>query len=154
MALAQEDYERLAYEYVDLAPFTDKVNVDLFAKELRELIAPYYGLTLRNVNFGKLLMSTSSIAARHHLVVPTELMMFFKSLIAVEGLGRRIQKDFDFLQYSLEFAEELLKYQLEPQKMAGEFNALARESKALIQVLPGRFVLLFRKINSPEYSTA
>jgi ubiquinone biosynthesis protein len=153
MALAKEDYERLAYEYVDLAPFTDQVNVDLLAKELRELIAPYYGLTLRNVNFGKLLMSTSSIAARHHLAVPTELMMFFKSLIAVEGLGRRIQKDFDFLQYSLEFAGELLKYQLEPQKMAVEFNTLARESKALVQILPRQLNFLFRKINSPDYST-
>lgn len=153
MALAKEDYERLAYEYVDLAPFTDQVNVDLFAKELRELIAPYFGLTLKNVNFGKLLMSSSSIASRHHLAVPTELMMFFKSLIAVEGLGRRIEKDFDFLQYSLDFAGELLRYQLEPQKVALELNTLARESKSLIQVMPRQLSFLFRKMNSPDYAT-
>ena len=40
LALSKEDYTRLAYEYVDLAPFTDKVNVDLFAKELQSLISP------------------------------------------------------------------------------------------------------------------
>ena len=152
MALAKEDYERLAYEYVDLAPFTDQVNVDLFAKELRELIAPYYGLTLRNVNLGKLLMGSSSIAAKHHLVVPTELMMFFKSLVAIEGLGRKIQNDFDFLQYSLEFAEELLKYQFEPHKIAQEFEGLIRESKNLVQNLPRQLNFLFRKMNSPNYA--
>src|SRR5437868_7906127 len=35
LALSREDYDRLAYEYVDLAPFTDTVNVDLSAKDLR-----------------------------------------------------------------------------------------------------------------------
>ena len=70
LALSKEDYERMAYEYVDLAPFTDRVNIDLFAKDLRELIAPYFGLTLKNVNLGKILMKSSGIAARHHLQVP------------------------------------------------------------------------------------
>lgn len=153
LALAQEDYDRLAFEYVDLAPFTDQVNLDLFAKDLRELIAPYYGLTLKNVNLGKLMMGSSSVAARHHISVPTELMMFFKSLVAIEGLGRKIQKDFDFLHYALEFAEELLKYQFEPQKLAKEWGDLARESRALIQAMPRQFHFLLRKMNSPDYAT-
>ncbi len=53
LALSKEDYERMAYEYVDLAPFTDRVHVDLFAKDLRELIAPYFGLTLEKCELGK-----------------------------------------------------------------------------------------------------
>src|SRR5207253_1470644 len=102
LALSREDYDRLAYEYVDLAPFTDKVNVDLFAKDLRELIAPYYGLTLKNVNLGKILLSSSGVAARHHLTLPTELMLFFKSIVSIESIGRRITPDFDFLKYAIE----------------------------------------------------
>lgn len=153
MALAKEDYERLAYEYVDLAPFNEDVNVDLFAKELRELIAPFYGLTLRDVNLGKLLMSSASTAARHHLMVPSELMMFFKSLVSIEGLGRKIQNDFDFLQYSLEFAGELIQHQFEPQKLAQEMAVLVRESRSLIQALPRQLNFLFRKMNSPNYAS-
>ncbi|RYZ61497.1 MAG: AarF/ABC1/UbiB kinase family protein, partial [Proteobacteria bacterium] len=95
LALAREDYERMAYEYVDLAPFTDKVSVDLFAKDLRELIAPYFGLTLKNVNLGRILMTSSSIAAQHHLSVPTELMLFFKSIVSIEGLGRKARNRAD-----------------------------------------------------------
>lgn len=150
-ALAKEDYERLAYEYVDLAPFTDQVNVDLFAKELRELIAPYFGLTLKNVNMGKLLMTSASIAAKHRLKVPSELMMYFKSLVAIEGLGRTILKEFDFLQYSLEFASELVRMQLDPQKLAHELTQVARESKNLLHALPRQLHFLLRKINSPEH---
>lgn len=152
LALSREDYERLAYEYIDIAPFSESVNVDLFAKELRDLVAPYYGLTSKNVNLGKLLLKSSSIAARHHIQVPTELMLYFKSLVSIEGLGKKILKDFDFLGQSMEFASELVKTQYEPGKMMFDLNQLARESKELISNLPRQLNFLLRKVNSPNYA--
>jgi ubiquinone biosynthesis protein len=151
-ALAKEDYERLAFEYVDLAPFCDRVDVDVFAKDLRNLIAPYYGLTMKNMNMGKILLSSAGVAARHGLVVPTELMLFFKSVIAIEGLGKRIKNDFDFLHYALEFADELVKTHYEPSKILNELTQVVRESKSLINALPRQLHFLFRKWNSPDYA--
>lgn len=150
-ALSREDYERVAYEYIDLAPFSEKVDVDLFAKELRDLVAPYYGLTMRNMNLGKLLLKSSSIAAAQGLHVPTELMLYFKSLVAIEGLGKKIQKDFDFLKYSLEFAAELVKHQYEPSKIAQDTNQLLRESKSFLTSLPRQLHFLLRKLSSPQH---
>lgn len=152
LALSKEDYERLAYEYVDLAPFTDKVNIDLFAKDLRELIAPFFGLTLKNVNLGKILMKSAGIAARHHLQVPTELMLFFKSIVSIEGLGRKIQEDFDFLKYSLQFAGEIAKTHFGPEKMMHDMSQMARESKTFINALPRQLNFFLKKINSPDHA--
>ena len=64
VALSKEDYLRMAYEYVDLAPYSEEVNVDIFAKDLQSLISPYFGLTMKHMNIGKILMSSSSIAAQ------------------------------------------------------------------------------------------
>ena len=96
IALSQEDYDRLAYEYIDLAPYSGFVDVDNYARELRDLIAPYYGLTLKNMNIGKLLMDATSLAASYQIVLPTELVMFFKSIVSIEGMGRIIVKDLIF----------------------------------------------------------
>ncbi|UOF00025.1 ABC1 kinase family protein [Bdellovibrio reynosensis] len=152
LALSKEDYERLAYEYVDLAPFTDKVNVDMFAKDLRELIAPYFGLTLKNVNLGKILMKSAGIAASHHLQVPTDLMLFFKSVVSIEGMGRKILNDFDFLQHSIEYAGELAKTQYGPQRIANDMAQVARESKSFFDALPRQLTFFLRKINSPDHT--
>lgn len=152
LALSKEDYERMAYEYVDIAPFSDRVNIDLFARELRDLIAPFFGLTLRNVNLGKLLMSTSSIASRHHLQLPSELMLFFKSIVAFEGLGRRIDPDFDFLAASLDFAGELAKHRMDPVRMTAELHQVARESRSLIHALPRQLSFFVRKLNDPNHA--
>ncbi len=151
LALSKEDYERLAHEYIDLAPFNDKVNVDLFAKDLRDLVAPFFGLTMRNVNLGKILLKSSSIASRHHVQVPTELMLYFKSLVSIEGLGNKIQRDFDFLEHTLHFAGDLLKMQYDPNRMMQDLGQLARESRSLINSLPRQLNFLLRKINSPQH---
>lgn len=153
LALSKEDYLRLAYEYVDLAPFSEDVNVDVFAKDLQSVIAPYYGLTLKNVNVGKILMSTSSIAARHGLSVPTELMLFFKSIISIEGLGQKIQKDFDFLAFTLSQVGDVAQNFFQPMKLANEASLLFRESKTFLNALPRQLNLIFRKLNSPNYHT-
>lgn len=153
LALSKEDYTRLAYEYVDLAPFTDKVNVDLFAKELQTLISPYYGLSMKHVNIGKILMSSSSVAARHGLSVPTELMLFFKSIVSIEGLGQRVAADFDFLNYALSMVGELASHQFQPAKFADEAQILLRESRGFLNSLPRQLNLILRRMNSPDYKT-
>ncbi|AZZ35686.1 ubiquinone biosynthesis protein [Bdellovibrio sp. qaytius] len=153
LALSKEDYTRLAYEYVDLAPFSEDVNVDLFAKDLQAVIAPYYGLTLKHVNAGKILMASAGIAASQGLVVPTELMLFFKSIISIEGLGSRISKDFDFLAFTLSQVGEVAQSFFQPVKMANEASLLFRESKTFLTALPRQLNLLFRKMNSPDYHT-
>lgn len=153
IALSKEDYLRLAYEYVDLAPYSEKVNVDLFAKDLQNIIAPYYGLNLKNINSGKILLSSSSVAARHGLMVPTELMLFFKSIISVESLGQKISKDFDFLAFTLNQVSEVSDSFFQPVKVANELSLILRESRAFLTALPRQLNLSLRKINSPDYKT-
>lgn len=151
MALAVEDYDRVAFEYVDLAPYTEGLDVDRFAKDLRDLVAPYYGLTLKNVNVGKLLMDSASMAAKHRIVVPSELMLYFKSMIAVEGLGRQLLPDFDFLNQSLEFAGEVVKDRYNAKRLAKDLANITRDSASLIYDLPRQLRQLVRKVNSPDF---
>ncbi len=152
LALATEDYDRLAEEYVNLAPYHEKTDVDKFARELRDVVAPYYGLTLKSVNLGRVLMNSSSVATRNHVALPTELMMFFKSIVTIEGLSRRIIKDFDFLHYALDFAMELAKTQYDPEKITAELLEVVRDSKNLLYVLPRQVRQALRKVNHPGFA--
>lgn len=154
LALSKEDYEQLAYEYIDLAPFNEKINSDQFAKELRDLVAPYFGLTLKNVNMGRILLQSSAIAAKNHLQLPTELMLFFKSLVSIEGLGKKIKNDFDFLAEATDFAATLFKVQYDPQKVMNEFIHVAKDSSNLLASLPRQLQYMLRRINSPNFKVA
>lgn len=152
LALADEDYDRLAYQYVDLAPFSERVDVDQFARDIRDLIAPYFGLTMKNVNLGRLLMDSTSVAARHGLMLPAELVMFFKSIIALEGMGRMIRKDFDFLTYSLEFAKDLVNVRMDPRRMFSDASVVAGDLNSLVTSLPRQLKQMLRRVNDPDFS--
>lgn len=152
VALAQEDYESLAYAYVELAPYAESVDVDVYARDLRDLIAPYYGLSFRNVNAGRLLMDSAKLAAKHGLQVPSELMLFFKAIVTVEGMGRTIIEDFDVLQFALEFATEIVSAKYDPQKISKDLFVLAKDSTSLLYSLPRQIKQLLRKVNNSEHA--
>jgi ubiquinone biosynthesis protein len=151
VALASEDYDRLAYEYIDLAPYTELTDVDLFARDLRDMIAPYYGLTLKHVNVGKLMMESTAVAARYGLQLPPELIMFFKSIISIEGMGRVMMKDFNFLAYALEFAAELVQSKTEPTKMLRDLSSVGRDLNSLLSTLPRQLKQILRRLTSPDF---
>jgi ubiquinone biosynthesis protein len=58
---------------------------------------------------GKLLLESSKVAAKHHVVLPSELMLFFKSMVTIEGLARMVKEDFDMLPFIKTFAKDLIK---------------------------------------------
>lgn len=151
ISLATEDYESLAYEYVDLAPFSEDVDVDELARGLRDLISPFYGLTLNHVNAGKLLLDSARIAGEHKLVLPSELILFFRSIINIDAIGRLIKKDFDFLSEAIEFADELLQTKFNSKRLTKELTHFGRDLNALATSLPRDIRKLLRRVNSPNY---
>lgn len=152
VALYTEDYERLAYEYVELAPYNEQINVDEFAKDLQDLLAPYFGLTMRNVDLGRLLMDSTAIAAKHRLVLPSELMLFFKSIVTVEGMAHMIMRDFNLLDHALEFAEEIVKAKYSPDRIKEEVALFGRDTSALFKGLPRQLKQFVRKVNHPAFA--
>ena len=67
----------LAYEFIALAPYSKETDADQFARQLRDLISPYFGLSGGHINSGYLLMKAISLSAKNHLRVHEELVMFF-----------------------------------------------------------------------------
>ena len=152
VALYQEDYERFAYEYVELAPYDERMNIDGLAKDLQDLLAPHFGLTLKNIDLGRLLLDSTGVAARYGLVLPSELLLFFKSIVTVEGMTHLISDDFNLLDHALEFAAEIVKTKYSPDRIAEEVRAFGQDSTALLKGLPRQLKQLIRKVNHPDFA--
>jgi ubiquinone biosynthesis protein len=151
VSLAQQDYERLAHVYVEMSPYNETTDVDQFARDLRDLIAPYFGLSFKNVNTGRVLLDSTSLAAKHGVSVPRDLLLFFKSIVTIEGMGRLVVQDFDILQQILEISDEIVKARYNPDKVIRELTFVAKDSASLLYGLPRQIKQLTRKLNSPNH---
>jgi ubiquinone biosynthesis protein len=151
-ALHDEDYERLAYTYIDIAPFNDEVDMDAFARDLRDLIAPYFGLSMKHVNVGRLLMESAAVAGLHGLALPSELILFFKSTVTIEGMAHILMKDFDFLSVSMEFARAIVASRQDPQRVLSEAAHILRDVAAMLAPLPRQVRQILRRWSHPSTS--
>jgi ubiquinone biosynthesis protein len=152
IALSDEDFERMAYIHVDLSPFTEDVDVDEFARDIKNLLAPYIGLTMKDVNLGRLLLQSTSVASRHGLSLPSELVLFFKSIVAIEGMGRLISEDFDFLTETLVLAKEYVNPTPDARQLAQDATFFARDVQGLMQALPRQIKYGLRRLNDPNFA--
>jgi ubiquinone biosynthesis protein len=152
VALAGEDYDRLAYEYLELSTQSIDVDRDEFGRDLRMLLSPFFGLNLKNVNLGKLLIDSASIAFKNKVYLPSELLLFFKSVVSLEGMGRSIKKDFDLLPYVYDFSSEIVRLKYDPGLIVDDLSWMSREWTSLLRSLPADIKNLVRRQNQPDYA--
>lgn len=152
MSLITEDYENLCYQYAELGSAASSIDFDGFQREVRNTLSPYIGLSLSDLNIGKVLIEATQIAARYDIKVPGDWMIVFKAILTLEGMGRLLDPEFDLIAHGEQMVRELVKEQYSPQRLSKEFLWVAKDLAALLQVLPRQIRWMFRKFNSNDFA--
>lgn len=152
MSLLTEDYENLCYQYAELGAAGPSVDFDAFTREVRNTISPYMGLSLGEINAGKVLIEATKIATRFNIKVPGDWMLVFKAILTIEGMGRTLDPDFDLLDTGKDLVTDLVKNQYSMQRLSKDFLWIAKDVAQLLQVLPRQIRWMFRKFNSNDFA--
>jgi ubiquinone biosynthesis protein len=152
MALLTEDYETLCYTYADLGAAGPSIDFEAFQREVRNTLSPYLGLSLKELNAGKVLIEATRIAAKYEIKVPGDWMIVFKALLTIEGMGRTLDPDFDMLAIGQELVQELVKNQYSAKRISKDALWIAKDLTSLLEVLPRQLRWMFRKFNSNDFA--
>jgi ubiquinone biosynthesis protein len=152
VSLITEDYENLCYLYADLNVSGKYVDLEAFQREVRNMIAPYVGLSISEVNAGKILIESTRIGARHEIQIPGEWMLVFKAIITMDGMGRTMDPGFDLLGTGQVLVQDLLKSQYSPQKIQRELLWVGKDALSLLQSLPRQLKWWIRKLAANDYA--
>lgn len=151
-SLLNEDYENLCYQYAELGASGPSIDFDGFQREVRNTLSPYIGLSLGELNIGRILIEATQIAARYSIKVPGDWMIVFKAILTLEGMGRTLDPEFDLISTSEQMVKDLVKEQYSPQRLSKELLWVAKDMAALFQVLPRQLRWMFRKLNSNDFA--
>ncbi len=152
VALAEEDFDKMASIYIDLAPFTETIDADGFARDVQNLLAPYLGLTMKHVNVGRLLMESTSIAMQHGLILPSRALLFFKSIVPVIERGWDVHlKRLRLFGESLAFAKEEMQKTPDPKELIYDAAFFARDVQSLLRTAPRQMKFALRRLNDPGF---
>jgi ubiquinone biosynthesis protein len=96
--LLQGTMEREAERVTDvLLEWTDDTGVDRDAlqREVDALIDQYHGVPLKELDLRTMSVDLTALLRDHHLTLPPDLLLLIKALVSLEGMGRRLDPDFD-----------------------------------------------------------
>lgn len=152
LALHEEDFETLCYEYLDLGRNQNAVDQESFQRALQAAIAPYLGLPLQKVNVGKLLLDATAIAARHRIRVPRDWIVVFKAIYTLEGTCRKLDPKFNAVPFLETFLSPLLHKKISWTDLSRELAVGSRDAQFLVQTLPRQIQWFFKRIAANNYA--
>jgi ubiquinone biosynthesis protein len=154
LALVAGDFDWLVQEYINLSPASagsrNSNNVEALQREVSAVFAPYYGLPLREIPGGQLLMEASGIALRHKVQLPRDLLMVFKAIMILEGLGREMDPDFDMVEAGSKFAKKVLTSLYSPEHILKALLFTGRDYFQMFRTLPRQVSEVLRQIECGE----
>jgi ubiquinone biosynthesis protein len=151
VALSGHDYDALARQYVNLGFVSEEsVDIDTFKLELKEdlaeLLEPYYGMKIRQIDFGTYIERVTHLLHRHKLKVPQNLYLMDKALLTLEGILKQLDPGFDYFAAAQPYVEELVKRKHHPRQLlrTAQKNLLALSD--LANNLPRQFRTVISKV--------
>ena len=126
LAFFRRDYQAMARWHVISGWVPKHIRVDRFASALRAICEPMFERPFSEISYGQFLMSLFKISERFEMRIQPQLFLLQKTLLNVEGLGRRLYPDLDLWTTAKPFLEKWMREQL----------SIRRRLKQLIRDFP------------------
>ena len=133
LAFLNRDYRKVALMHVEAGWTPADTNIPQFEAAIRAVCEPIFALPLKEISFGRLLLQLFQVARRFNLIVQPQLILLQKTLLNIEGIGRRLAPELNLWETARPFLEEWVKKHRDPRKFA---SALIEGAPALMAVLP------------------
>jgi ubiquinone biosynthesis protein len=116
-------------------------------RDLAEFIDSYVDIPLRELRVGRLLSEFIDIITLHRIRLDPDLLLLVKALIGVEGLGRRLDPDFDMMTHIRPFIQAAVKEQATPGEIVKDFSLYLQSLFRLSRNLPRDLREIITRIN-------
>jgi len=120
---------------LDWVPDT-KVDENALSLEMDAFLDHYHGRTLKQLHFAQLLTDLTSILREHELTLPPDLAILFKTMISLEGVGRKFDPDFNIVEIASPQLTRVMQEKYMPVEVIKRSVKETRELISLINELP------------------
>ena len=142
-ALTGHDVERLAKALLDLSMVKRPIDRDQFRTDLLLFMSLYRGRRLGEVNVAKLASQLLTLLRKHRLQLPQEVASLLRFFLMVEGMGVRLDPDFNLGGFLGPYARQLILDRFTPDALFRQLMTSGQDAAALAVDLPDRLRRLF-----------
>jgi ubiquinone biosynthesis protein len=123
------------------------LNPDDFQEDFNDLVLNVTAGGLGTLNMNQLRKDILSLAYNYHLQLPSYLTALMKALITVEGVGKKLDPSFDFMETAKTLATKVYEDRLKPKNVYKYLNRRYYRDIKPLGRLPGDFHQLIKAAN-------
>ena len=118
-AFSRNDPDRIARALLKLSITMTATNRELLVRDIAHFIEQYQGRLLGEIQLTSLISELLAILRTHHLQLPSEMAMLTKMVLMLEGMGVRLNPEFNLGEVLKPYASRLAIERLDPRRLPG-----------------------------------
>ena len=145
LAFFNRDYRRVAELHVESGWVPKGTRVDEFEAAIRTVSEPIFGRALADISFGHFLLRLFQTARRFNMEVQPQLVLLQKTLLSVEGLGRRLYPALDLWTTAKPLMERWMSEQVGARALVQQLKHEAPQWASSLPAMPRLTAELLQK---------
>ncbi|MBO9463881.1 2-polyprenylphenol 6-hydroxylase [Tropicibacter sp. R15_0] len=147
----QRDYLRVAQVHFEAGYVPADQDVDEFARALRAVGEPIFGMDATRISMGKLLSYLFEVTERFGMQTRTELILLQRTMVVVEGVARSLDPHMNIWTVAQPVVEDYIKTSIGPKAVARDMALTAKVLARFGPRLPGLVeTALIRQTQTPD----
>jgi len=144
--LADREYRLAARRIVRMGHPQEDIPIESFAAELMELLDPYYGLAISEIDVGQLFRTLFATAMRYRISLPAGYVGLGRALVTLEGLVRRLDPGFVMVKECRPFVQRLVLRRFRPGNIMRELRMAVGDAVDAAREFPSGLAETMRKL--------
>ncbi|MEO6258923.1 MAG: AarF/UbiB family protein [Thermoanaerobaculia bacterium] len=138
LAVSSNRGAEVAEACVRLSEVQERFEPTRFVREISSLVANFHDVDVRQINVGQLIFNVIGIANNNELKVPAELAMLAKTLLHLDGVTRKLDKNFNPQDVIRDYSEKLIGQKLKQKFEPRNFYPALMDLNQLVLDFPHR----------------
>ncbi|WP_047541406.1 ubiquinone biosynthesis regulatory protein kinase UbiB [Methylotenera versatilis] len=122
LAFFNRDYRDVAVAHIESGWVPQDTNIEELETAVRAICEPIFDKPLKDISFGRTLLSLFQMSRRFGVVIQPQLVMLQKTLLNIEGLGRDLDPNIDLWQTAKPFLNRWMSEQVGWRSIANTFK--------------------------------
>jgi ubiquinone biosynthesis protein len=127
-----------------------QINERLLLRDILEILHLYHSVPVGKLDLGQLLMDLNSMLRTHHIKLPSDLALMFKTMVTAEGTARRFYPELDVIAEIEPFVRRLGTERWKPSQVWRRLSRQLRFYFKLQSNLPGAIQRILQKIEQGD----
>ena len=145
----RRDYHRVAEVHFEAGYVPPDRDVDEFARALRAVGEPIFGMDVSQISMGRLLNYLFEVTERFGMETRTELILLQRTMVVVEGVARSLDPHLNIWQVARPVVEDYIKDSIGPRAAARDLAKTAQVLARFGPQLPQLAERALIRLNNP-----